>query len=292
MKLINLIFYAINIFSVLAGNKNCDVCLARQRNGENIACGSNCITDNTLIDYDCPIPYVDCGNNIACPKVTEITHCSLDGINGYTTYRLSIVLKDTNKNIYAIFGEPSHTMYIPPAYQIKGAFGTNIGGVSDEILSINPDSYYDSWLTIGIVNGDLNNNLGTIGIDFENWGKEALTVNNGAIFTVNPEERLGANEYIIGQLTILDNIRENVIINIQGKNSMYPDSGSWKLYDLTFELSKPEIINNIIPSNCEIWFDGCNTCLIVNNRPSTCTELPCPSINNEEPNCLRFINGH
>ena len=70
MKLVKLIFYAINIFSVLAGNKNCDVGLSRQRNGENIACGSNCIIDNTLIDYDYPIPYGECDNDIACPKVT------------------------------------------------------------------------------------------------------------------------------------------------------------------------------------------------------------------------------
>ena len=48
----------------------------------------------------------DCDNEFVCPKITEITDCGENGLNGYSTYRLSLIVKNPNvKNIYAIYGD-------------------------------------------------------------------------------------------------------------------------------------------------------------------------------------------
>ena len=80
-------------------------------------------------------------------------------------------------------------MYLPPAYQIDGPFDSNIGGVSPSIISIFPDSRYDSWMTIGITDGDKDNKLSTIGIDFNEWSEtNSITTSNGAVFLLDPNE--------------------------------------------------------------------------------------------------------
>ena len=61
-----------------------------------------CNTENI---NSCPIPYIDCDLEYVCPKVTEITECSQGGISGYTTYQLSLIIKDPAiQNIYAMYG--------------------------------------------------------------------------------------------------------------------------------------------------------------------------------------------
>ena len=85
-----------------------------------INCGETILPDPL---NDCPIHQSDCINEFVCPKITEITHCTEGGIDGYTTYQLSLVIQDHNiLNIYALFGDninEDHQMVIPPAYQIK-----------------------------------------------------------------------------------------------------------------------------------------------------------------------------
>ena len=45
-------------------------------------------------------------------------------------------------------------MIIPAAYQDSNYFGSNLGGINEQLLLINPQLKYDSWLTIGLTNGD------------------------------------------------------------------------------------------------------------------------------------------
>jgi len=245
---------------------------------------------NEIHNPECPIPYEDCNGKV-CPKVTEITHCSEGGIPGYTTYQLSLIIKDKNiKNIYALFGPTGdqHVMIIPRAYQITNTFGSNIGGISESLISINPDSEYDSWLTIGITDGDQSNKLGTIGIDYEFWSVDSpLSIRDGAIFLLDPtEEHTG--EIIIGQLTIPVSRHEEAIINVQGKLN---DGSSWIQYDIQFPLNPPIIIgSDTVPNDCEVWFDGCNTCQSNNGILGACTRIMC--FREETPYCLRQISGH
>ena len=47
------------------------------------------------------------GYTYLCPKLTEITNCNEDGIEGYTTFRLSVITKPNMniQNLYALYGE-------------------------------------------------------------------------------------------------------------------------------------------------------------------------------------------
>ena len=78
----------------------------------------------------CDIPYEDCKNEFVCPKITEVTSCGENGLSGYSTYSLSLIIKNSNvKNIYAIYGDDEGSpkpMIIPPAYQSIVNFNSNI----------------------------------------------------------------------------------------------------------------------------------------------------------------------
>ena len=48
-----------------------------------------------------------------------------------------------------------------------------------------------------------------------------------------------------------------------------------------------------IPDNCASWYDGCNTCSIVNGNPSICTLMVCFTM--DKPDCLSYYmdnSGH
>lgn len=264
---------------------NCDICLCSE------------------LEDICDIPYNDCDNQYVCPKVTEITQCSNGGINGYTTYQISIILKQNMniKNVYALYGSDGPDdiafgpMILPPSKNIDGVFGSNLGGVSDKIISINPDSRFDSWLTIGITNGNINNDLNTIGIDFSRWDEtNSLIVDDGAIFKMDPDVNEYQNEIILGQFTISSGTQQTVILNIQGKlntQNEIPSDNIWSEGQMRFELNQPESHNgNNIPLDCTSWFDGCNTCRVNNGILGPCTRLMC--FREERPYCISTINGH
>ena len=260
-----------------------------------------CICSESTDLEQCDIPYNDCDNIYACPKVTEITQCSNGGLNGYTTYQLSVSLKQNMniKNIYAVYGDEDKddgSMYLPPAKNIEGVFGSNIGGVSQELININPDSQYDSWLTIGITDGDNNNEINMIGVSLDEWSEtNSITVVNGAVFRMDPDLMMDVNkEIILGQITIPTGESETAILNIQGKfygrfeNTL---DNSWKEVQMCFVLNQPNSHNgNNIPLNCVSWFDGCNTCQVNNGVLGACTRMMC--FREGEPYCISTINGH
>ena len=248
---------------------------------------------------ECPIPPSYCDNEYACPKVTEVTHCSQDGISGYTTYRLSLVIHNPNvRNIYAIYGDTQfgeHPMSFPPAYQGTSIYDSNLGGVAPEIVAINGDAAYDSWLTIGITDGDKNNELASVGIDFNSWTADTgIYTTNGAVFLMDSDKDIVQEpEHIISQITIQDNDVQDVIINVQGKlhcdNCPIPQT--WQETQITFHLEKPRVANpNVIPHNCLSWFDGCNTCLVTEGVLRGCSRMMCFTESN--PHCLSFASGH
>ena len=56
----------------------------------------------------------------------------------------------------------------PPSYQVNAPFGTNIGGVNSAFFETSPESQYDSWLTIGLTDGN-NGEISSAGIDWNSW---------------------------------------------------------------------------------------------------------------------------
>ena len=180
-------------------------------------------------------------------------------------------------------------MIIPPAYQSpESSFGINIGGIPDNIIRILPNSIYDSYLTIGIIDGNIDNELSSVGIDFNNWNENnGLVINDGAVFSLKPNDiNFVNNEINIGQLTIQKDIITTMTINVRGKiNNIH---NTWDENNIVFNLQK--LSNTNIPNNCEIWFDGCNSCLVNNDVLNVCTEISCNEL--QEQHCLRFNNGH
>ena len=146
-------------------------------NNGNIAYNSLC---SEVRINNCPIQYADCDSQYVCPKITEITECGDGGIDGYTTYQLSLVVKNDNvKNIYAIYGSDTNQEYpldVPPAYQGSSIFNNNIGGINPQLININSDARFDSWLTISLTDGDPDNKLSAIGIDFNSWTSDQVFI--------------------------------------------------------------------------------------------------------------------
>ena len=331
LSLLNILTY------VISGNVNCEKCLQRQLNGENIDCSiqcygnypshqiikedcpnvlcnnycryghhideNNCHTcrcvEETPInkDNECPVQQPSCDQyNFICPKITEITTCNEGGIDGFTTFQLSVIVKPNVdvKNIYAIYGDMDTVMHVPRAYQSYINYGSNIGGVNPFFIDQFPDTRYDSWLTIGLNNGNFNNKLSSIGIDFNDWTEtNDLETSNGAVFVMDPEEVIvPGNEYLIAQLTVRENSNPTAVLNIQGKRNGGRYVEAWSESNVRFDLISPQNANNgLIPRNCIIWYNGCNTCMVNNGHIGPCTDMFCVT---EDPvRCLRYSNdGH
>ena len=279
---------------------NCDF------NDANAVLG-NCLNTDGLVANDnlcrgevseCNIIYEDCDNEFLCPKITEVTDCGEGGIAGYTTYRLSLVIKNQSiKNIYAIYGADDGNlspMIIPPAYQVGNIFNNNIGGIMPAIININSDTGYDSWLTIGITDGDPENKLSSVGLDFDDWNeREGIYTTNGAVFTMDPDGIIvSGDEYIVAQLTLPTDLSVDVTLNAQGKTNCENCDTSWKQEGIIFRISRPTHNNpNTIPLNCKSWFDGCNNCQVSNGQLGACTRMMCFRMDN--PRCTRFdTSGH
>lgn len=47
-------------------------------------------------------------------------------------------------------------------------------------------------------------------------------------------------------------------------------------------------VEPVIPEDCTSWFDGCNTCMVVDGELGGCTRMACPAAALEEPKCLAF----
>ena len=113
-------------------------------------------------------------------------------------------------------------MIIPPAYQSIINFNSNIGGVLPAIVNIDPDAQYDSWLTIGITDGNADNEVMTVGIDFHlGLRLQGIHTTDGAVFTMDPEINIvDGDEYVVAQITIPNMRSVELILNAQGKNKM------------------------------------------------------------------------
>ena len=150
------------------------------------------MADNGVMNRPCPAepPYISggaWGAGSVEPTVTVVD----SGTDGWTTYRLSVQLLGGATNIYSIFGTADAPMSIPAAYQADGVFGASIGGTNPVLWAVSggESSQFDSWLTVGITGGDFANQLGSIGIAFDDWTDSTpLTVTDGAVFYMDPSQ--------------------------------------------------------------------------------------------------------
>ncbi len=234
----NILKYLLSLINIklLLSQSNCDICIQSQTIGNNIDCSTICqgqtthLTDclqytRCLYDYDlhkvhniCICQKVECEYEYVCPH-SEIIHYGDDNIQGFTVYELSLELKNSNSNIYAIYGNEDYPMIIPAAYQLTNHQGSNIGGINPILSHYIPDTKYDSWLTIELTDGNPIGQVDAIGIDFNSWDvNNQLVVTDGAIFLDDPLQQLSnTKKYIIGHLTLSDREDHQMIINVNGK---------------------------------------------------------------------------
>eukprot|EP01043_Picozoa_sp_COSAG02_P103218 COSAG02_NODE_39234_length_419_cov_1.121875_1_plen_56_part_10 len=56
-------------------------------------------------------------------------------------------------------------MRFPAAYQTPDPFGIDTGGVNPAFWAVSAESQYDSWLSVGLTDGDPSNKLSSLGIN-------------------------------------------------------------------------------------------------------------------------------
>ena len=145
---------------------------------------------------------------------TEAVVLHSDVLNGKTTYRLLLhKQRDDVQSVYVLYGDSDSAMRMLPAYQAPAPFGTNIGGTNPAFIHAMPVSAYDSWLTVGLAEGNVHNDIASVGIHWDSWNMtNALVVEDGAVFWTDPN---GGPAFLEGETdTIEDGImhRKGVVV--------------------------------------------------------------------------------
>jgi hypothetical protein len=106
-------------------------------------------------------------------------------------------------NVYAMAGTADQVMAFPPAFQVAAPFGTDIGGASPAFFAISADAEFDSWLTIGIVDGSNNGAIAASpGLGLGSWSATTgISEANGAIFYMNPLDGPSGADIVLAQIT-------------------------------------------------------------------------------------------
>ena len=87
--------------------------------------GGRCVS--SIADTDARITVRDVAGT-----VTQIG-AGGEAMAGYTTYQLSLSLTNDRAGVYALYGTADAPMYMPPAWQLAGSFGADIGGIHPAI---------------------------------------------------------------------------------------------------------------------------------------------------------------
>lgn len=199
-----------------------------------------------------PPPESDVGHDLVYAIVHTV---STSGLAGHTTYQLMLqppLLDDdtapTIGNIYTIYGSPAvtagddageqeHVMDFPPAHQEPAPFGANLGGTNPAFWTYNANAQWDSWLTVGITDGNTGQKLSSIGIDFDSWtDSDGLSIDNGAIFWMDPSAGCVDFPCVIAQITIETDAKWSATVNARGKLAGYDGGGGddWEATRLVF----------------------------------------------------------
>ena len=136
-------------------------------------------------------------------------------------------------------GEQEQPLRFPPAYSCAAPFGVDTGGTNPAFWAVANSaamgySQYDSWLTVGITEGDTSSKMGAVGIQFEEWDLEHELVSDadtgGAVFWMDPGAAVEAVEeaahphsslrsMVVAQLTVpADSAPLTALFSAQGRS--------------------------------------------------------------------------
>ena len=122
---------------------------------------------------------------------------------GYDTFRVKINLQGNALNVYALFGDGTTSLRVPPSFQVAAPFGADIGGVSQMLFSSNANSVFDSWLTVGT--DPPSGEIGSVGIVWTTWTETVpLIIDDGAVFWMDPDNgpHSSVGDIVIAQFTV------------------------------------------------------------------------------------------
>ena len=160
--------------------------------------------------------------------------------SSYTTYQIILHLAAEVRSVYTIFGTDSQRLSFPPAYQAATPFGVDVGGVNPAFFPVAASTatgyaQFDSWLTVGITDGDTSSAISQIGIDFLSWDEDHELLSDsetgGAVFWMDPDSAADAlspdKTVVIAQLTIPDSAHSQPArFGVQGRT--YQAGQDWE----------------------------------------------------------------
>ncbi len=95
---------------------------------------------------------------------------SSQGIDGYTTWNLTVQMLGNAKNAYTIYGSQDAPLIMPAVYKCNcPPFGSNVGGTNPQFWPYKSEAQWDSWLTIGITDGNADGAISSIGFSYDTW---------------------------------------------------------------------------------------------------------------------------
>lgn len=145
------------------------------------------------------------------------------GPSGYQTWRVIATPTGVAANVYTLYGQAGAPMQLPSAYQVATPFGVDTGGTNPSFWAIANNAAlgfaeYDSWLTVGLTEGDSSAALASIGLDFTAWAESAYgyTCNDCAVFWMSPDSAPSGST-TVAQITIQSGTTDTIRFGLQGR---------------------------------------------------------------------------
>ena len=168
------------------------------------------------------------------PAAQVIDMLTVDTVRNITVYRLALQLDPAlASNVYSLYAEAEQQMTLPPAFQVDAPFGADIGGTNPLFWAFNADAEFDSWVTLGTVDGSSTGSIGST-VDFSAWTADAgLSVSEGSVEWVNPA--LAPNgTAVIAQISVPTGSSFTARFNARGQS---PDGAEdWSAPGLEFSV--------------------------------------------------------
>merc|ERR1711871_1543145 len=193
-----------------------------------------------LVEANCPETCGFCGSTppppptpSSDPNVTPVVTASAAFLDGYETYQLAVTLTGDAANVYTIYGTADSPMSVPPAFQEAPPFGANTGGTNPAFWAVMANAEFDSWLTVGITQGDSAGSLSSIGLNFDAWTESnGLATSDGAVFWMNPDDGPAAGtDAVLAQITVPEGSSGTASMGMQGRSSSGTD---WQSDNIEF----------------------------------------------------------
>jgi hypothetical protein len=216
-----------------------------------------------------------CFEGAGYQNVVAATTQTASSMDGFSTYVLTVSLGNGAANLHSLFGTPSYPIVLPAAWQAP--IGVNIGGVPASFMDVVPTAEYDSWLTVGVTDGNMGAELASTGVDFSGWSTGGLLLDRGAIFwndpNAGPTGRSSSSssgtagaEIVVAQVTLAAEMLLAASLNMRGKT---PSGGDWEELGVSFGAATWEV--NVYVCECRAGYVGDNCDMDVDE----CASGPC-----------------